>query len=251
MQKLSAVVITLNEINYIKDCVKSISFADEIVIIDSFSTDGTWEYLQSLPHVQSSQHPFENYTSQKNYALQKASHNWVLFIDADEVIPPNLKNEILEILKSPQKDAYYIFRKFIMNGVPLKYCGFQTDKQLRLFNKENTFFEPERLVHERLITSGTTGILKEKLDHHFYKSKEDYTRRILFYGQLKGKELFLKNKKPGFFVQKIKPAFKFFQKYIIRFGILDGKNGYTISKINAKGVAERYKEVKRLRKQQS
>lgn len=250
MQKLSAVIITLNEINNIKDCIESISFADEIIVVDSYSNDGTWEYLQQLSNVKASQHPFDNYTAQKTHALRKASYNWVLFIDADEIITPLLKKEIHQVLQKPTASAYYIYRNFIMNGHHLKYGGFQTDKQLRLFDKRNTAFIPGKLVHEKLQTTGTEKILKQPLEHHFYKSEEDYRRRIMLYGKLKGTELFQKGlTKPTAFHHYLKPGFKFFHKFIIRFGLLDGKRGYLISKINAKGVAERYKVIDKLRHQ--
>ncbi|GLB53562.1 alpha-L-glycero-D-manno-heptose beta-1,4-glucosyltransferase [Neptunitalea chrysea] len=249
MHKLSAVLITLNEINCIDPCIDSISFADEIIVVDSYSTDGTWEYLNTHDKVKASQRVFKNYTDQKSNALSLTSHNWVLFVDADEIITEESKNEILSVLKNPKADAYYIFRKFIMNNKPLKYCGFQTDKQLRLFDKRKAHFAPDRLVHEHLVTIGSSRILTHKLDHHFYKSYNDYSRRILFYGQLKGLELYRKNKKPNLFLRIIKPSFKFFYMFFVRFGILDGSRGFTIAKINAKGVLERYKHLKKLIKE--
>lgn len=248
MQKLSAVLITLNEISCIQACIESISFADELIVVDSYSTDGTWEYLQAHPRITASQHTFLNYTDQKSHALSLTTNHWVLFVDADEIITDTLRNEILEVLKAPAYDAYYIYRKFIMNGVPLKFCGYQTDKQLRLFDKNKAHFMPDKLVHERLVTTGTSKILSHKLDHHFYKSFEDYERRILSYGQLKGIELYRKAVKPNLFHYLIKPSFKFVHMYIIRLGILDGKRGLVIARINARGVAERYKKLKALRK---
>lgn len=251
MQKLSTVLITLNEISCIKACIESISFANEIIVVDSYSTDGTWEYLSAHPKVKAFQNPFKNYTDQKTYALSLATHDWVLLVDADEVITEQLQKEIMDELTNPEYDAYYIYRKFIMNGVPLKFCGYQTDKQLRLFNKHKAHFLPGKLVHERLITEGTSQRMKNPLDHHFYKSYEDYTRRILSYGQLKGMELYRKGAKNTLFLSLIKPSYKFIHMYLIRFGILDGKRGFIIASINAKGVAERYKKLKTLKKQEN
>lgn len=248
MQKLSALLITLNEIDNIEACLASISFADEIIVVDSYSTDGTWEFLKAKPNIKALQHTFANYTDQKSFALSQANFNWVLFIDADEIITPPLQEEIIQVLKKPEFDAYYIYRKFIMNGVVLNYSGFQTDKHLRLFDKQKGDFIPNKLVHERIVTTGTSAILKNKLEHHFFKSKEDYVRRIQSYGKLRGKELYTKGLRPTPFHHYIKPAFKFFHKFIIRFGFLDGKRGYVIARINARGVAERYKEINRLNK---
>ncbi|SFU64787.1 Glycosyltransferase involved in cell wall bisynthesis [Pustulibacterium marinum] len=248
-QKISALVITLNEINNIKNCIDSLSFADEIVVIDSYSTDGTWEFLQKAPNITAYQHAFENYMTQRSYALSKTNFDWVLFIDADEVITAPLQNEILNVLEKPGHEVYYFYRQFIMNGKPLKYSGFQTDKQQRLFLKTNVHYDKNRIVHEGLIYEGSSTVLKNKLEHHFFKSEEDYTRRILYYGKLRGQELFKKGIKPTFFHYYLKPLFRFLKKYIIRLGILDGYNGYLISKINAQGIKERYLEVDRQRKE--
>ncbi|GLB49956.1 glycosyltransferase family 2 protein [Neptunitalea lumnitzerae] len=248
MHKLSAVLITLNEINCIETCIDSISFADELIVVDSYSTDGTWEFLQNHPQIKAYQNTFKNYTDQKSFALNLASNNWVLFVDADEVVTTALKNEIKDVLKAPKADAYYVYRKFIMNNVPLKFCGFQTDKQLRLFNKSKAHFVPNKLVHEKIISKGSEAFLKNKLDHNFYKSEEDYKRRIKFYGTLKGQEIYQKKRPATIFHSLFKPSFKFFYMYIIRLGILDGRKGYKIASINAKGVAERYKEIKRIKK---
>ncbi|WP_417445003.1 glycosyltransferase family 2 protein [Joostella sp.] len=248
VKKLSAVIITYNEVNYIKDCIESVLFADEIIVVDSFSTDGTWEYLESHPKVTAIQHPFEDFTKQKSYALSLAKNDWVLFIDADEIITKELQSEIQTVLKNPSKEAYYIYRSFIMLGTPLRFSGFQTDKVYRLFNKMYVKFNPEKTVHEDLIVKGSSGGLNEKLEHHFFKSYKDYKRRMLLYGTYKGKELYKAKLNPNFYHLNIKPAYKFLTHYIIRLGFLDGKNGFIISKLNALSVKERYLEIKRLKK---
>ena len=93
-EKISALIITYNEMGYIEKCIDSIQFADEIIVVDSYSTDGTYEYLKNHPKVRVIQNEFENYTAQKSFALKWASHDWVLFLDADEVVTDKLRNEI-------------------------------------------------------------------------------------------------------------------------------------------------------------
>lgn len=247
-QKLSAVLITYNEIEHIAACLESVAFADEIVVIDSYSTDGTWEFLKNHPAVRALQHPFENFTAQKTWALQQAAYPWVVFIDADERITPALQDEILETIHHPNAcEAYYCYRQFIMGNKPLTYSGLQTDKACRLFKKEAVYFNPQKIVHEALVVNGRVGVLKNKLPHYFYKNYEAYKQKMLLYGRLRGLEEHRKGLCPHAFHRYLKPAYKFWNHFIWRGGFLDGKNGYIISYLNALSVYERYREVCRLR----
>ncbi|WP_297792442.1 glycosyltransferase family 2 protein [uncultured Eudoraea sp.] len=245
--KITALIITFNEIGYIENCIESIRFADEIIVVDSFSTDGTYEYLVNLENVKVIQHPFDNFTLQKSFALNQATNDWVLFLDADEVVSKTLKKEILKTVNSnPEHSAYWFYRKFMFQNKSLSFSGWQTDKNYRLFRKSKAKFSEERLVHETLNVDGTSGFLKEKLIHFCYKNFEEYKEKILSYGRLKAKESFFKEKKFNYFYMIFKPAWKFFHRYILRFGILDGKKGIIICYLDSLGVLERYRELKRL-----
>lgn len=247
--KITALVITYNEIGYIEKCINSVDFADEIIVVDSYSTDGTYEYLLEQPKVKVIQHPFENFTSQKSYALSQATNEWILFLDADEVISASLKNEIVKTVNSPNKDvAYWFYRQFMFQNSKLNFSGWQTDKNYRLFRKSKVQFSDKKIVHETLEIDGSSGILKEKLIHFCYKNYEDYKRKMLTYGRMKAKEAFYKEKKFSYFLLILKPVWKFFYHYILRLGILDGRKGIIICYLNALGDYERYKELKRLEK---
>ena len=234
---------------YIQECINSVEFTDEIIVVDSYSTDGTYEYLLKHPKVKVIQNPFENFTSQKSFALKQASCDWVLFLDADEVVPKKLKQEIIDTINS-NKDfvAYWFYRKFMFQNEPLRFSGWQTDKNYRLFRKSKAKFSDKKIVHETLEVQGESGILNERLVHYCYKNHEDYKDKMLKYGRLKAKESFYKEKKFNYFFFVFKPFWKFFNHYILRLGILDGKKGITICYLNALGVLERYKELKRLEK---
>ena len=246
-EKLSALIITYNEINSIKKCIESILFADEIIVVDSYSTDGTYEYLVSHPKIKVIQHPFFDFTSQKAFTLKQATNDWVLFIDADEVVTKALKKEIIKTINSDSKNvAYWFYRKFMFQNSPLNYSGWQTDKNYRLFRKSKAQFSDRKIVHETLDVNGDYGILKEKLTHFCYKNYEDYKRKMLQYGSLKAKESFYKEKKFSYILMILKPTWKFFNHYILRLGILDGKKGIIICYLNALGVLEHCKELKRL-----
>lgn len=248
-QKLSALVITYNEIGYIQDCIQSISFADEIVVVDSYSTDGTFEYLQNHPKVEVIQHPFENFTAQKSFALSKATNDWVLFVDADEVVSNKLQSEISQTINDPKAcEAYWFYRKFMFKNQRLRFSGWQTDKNHRLFRKSKVKFTDKKLVHESLEVDGSSCILTEKLTHFCYKNYDDYKAKMIKYGRLKAKEAFYKEKSFSYFGLVFRPLWKFFNHYVIRLGILDGKKGVIVCYLNALGVYERYRELKRLEK---
>ncbi len=246
-EKISALIITYNEIGFIEKCIQSIDFADEIIVVDSFSTDGTFEYLSNLKNVKVIQHTFDNFTLQKSFALKQASNDWVLFLDADEVVTENLKSEILKTLNSnPEHAAYWFYRKFMFQNKSLLFSGWQTDKNYRLFKKSKVKFSEEKLVHETLEVNGSSGILNEKLIHYCYKNFEEYKEKIISYGRLKAKESFFKEKKFNYFYMIVKPSWKFFHRYLLRLGILDGKKGIIICYLDALGVLERFRELKRL-----
>lgn len=248
-QKISALVITYNEMGYIENCLDSVSFADEIIVVDSYSTDGTFEYLTNRDGVKVIQHPFENFTSQKSFALKQASNDWILFLDADEVVSKNLENEIIATVNQPDAcEAYWFYRKFMFKKEHLRFSGWQTDKNHRLFRKSKAKFTDKKLVHESLEVNGTSCVLKEKLTHYCYKNYEDYKSKMLKYGRLKAKEAFYKEKRFNYFSLAFRPLWKFFNHYIIRMGILDGKKGIIVCYLNALGVLERYRELKRLEK---
>ncbi|MGB5691249.1 MAG: glycosyltransferase family 2 protein [Flavobacteriaceae bacterium] len=246
-QKITALVITYNEIGYVENCLKSVDFADEIIVVDSYSTDGTFEYLQNHPKVKVLQHPFKNFTLQKSFALEQASHDWILFLDADEVVPPVLRDEIIETVTSDKPHvAYWFYRQFMFGEQPLRFSGWQTDKNYRLFRKSKAKFSDKKIVHETLEIDGSSGILKEKLVHYCYKNYEDYKAKMLKYGRLKAKEDFFKERTFNYVFYIFKPFWKFFNHYILRFGFLDGKKGGIICYLNALGVLERYRELKKL-----
>ncbi|MBT8305441.1 MAG: CDP-glycerol glycerophosphotransferase family protein [Maribacter sp.] len=248
--KITALLITFNEINNIDAVLENISFADEIIIVDSLSTDGTIEKIKEYPQVKLVQHPFKNYTDQKSFAMEQATNDWVLFMDADERLSDTLKNEILKTVNSEGLEpvAYMFYRTFMFKDKILRFSGWQSDKNYRLFRKSKVYFDKERIVHETLVVDGTSGILKNKLIHYSYSDYEDYKSKMVKYGQMKAIEEHRKNKKayPYHFV--FRPLYKFLNHYLLRMGILDGAKGVTICYLNALGVYARYKELKRLRK---
>ncbi|MFT6934622.1 MAG: glycosyltransferase involved in cell wall biosynthesis [Maribacter sp.] len=246
--KVSAVFITFNEIIHIDEVLTNVQFVDEIIVVDSFSTDGTVERIKKRPNITLIQRPFVNYTDQKSYAMSLASNDWVLFMDADERITDRLKNELLKTINGDAKAvAYFFHRTFMFGQKVLRFSGWQSDKNFRLFRKSKVAFTKERIVHETLIVDGPVGILKSKLIHYSYKDYQDYKGKMVKYGQMKAQEELAKDYSPNLYHFIFRPGYKFFNHFIMRFGFLDGKRGVIISYLNALGVHSRYKELKRLR----
>jgi len=248
-KNLSVLIITLNEEIHMNELLNNLDFVNEIIIVDSYSNDKTREISESFPKVTVIQHPFENFPAQRNFAIAQAKNDWILFLDADERIPEILKEEILETVKNPKaKDAYYFFRKFMFMKKPLFFSGWQTDKNIRLFKRGKAKYKSTKFVHEKLEVNGSVGKLKNKLIHYSFTDYESYKQKMIYYGKLKAKELFLKEIKPNVFHFIIKPTYKFLQSYFIRLGILDGKKGVIICYLNALSVYNRYPELKKLHK---
>jgi len=134
--KITAIIPTLNEEINIEQAIKSVDFADEIIVIDSYSTDDT-VLLANKHNVKVIMREFDDYSSQKNYAIEKAKHNWIYVLDADERVTPLLKKEIKEVVKNPNDFVgFYVYRTFYFAGKKLKYSGYQHDKVIRLFRKD-------------------------------------------------------------------------------------------------------------------
>ncbi len=226
-------------------------FTDEIIVVDSFSTDGTIDRIKQYPKVKLLQRPFENYTDQKAFAMDQANNDWILFMDADERVTDVLKNEILHTVNGPNPaSAYYFYRTFMFQQKVLRFSGWQSDKNFRLFRKSKVVFTKDRIVHETLIVDGKIDVLENKLIHYSYKDYEDYKGKMIKYGKMKAQEELAKNYDPNPYHFFFRPSYKFFNHYILRLGFLDGKKGLIISYLNALGVHARYQELKRLRKTQ-
>ena len=246
-QKLSVLIITFNEEIHIKSLLHNIDFADEIIVVDSFSTDKTVEIITSFKDVQLIHHPFVNYTLQRNFALDQAKNEWVLFIDADERLTPDLKNEVLfTINNNNTASAYLIYRTFMFKNLKLHFSGWQTDKIFRLFNRINCRYTEDRMVHEKLIVKGSVATLKNKLIHFSYINYKDYKSKMYNYGILKANEKIKKGQKSSALLMIFHPVYTFFYHFFIRLGFLDGAKGITICYLNAYSIFIRYKELQRI-----
>ena len=245
-QKITAIIPTLNEESNIEGAIDSLTFAKEIIVIDSYSTDNTLSICKEKG-VKIIQRQFDDFSNQKNYAIDQASFDWIFILDADERIPPELSEEVIKIINNPEGfDAFNIYRTFYYKESKISFGGWQSDKVIRLFRKDKCRYDG-KLVHERIKCNGRIGFLKNRIDHYSFKNREQYEKKLEMYAGLQATEL-LQNKKTVTLMHRlVKPPFRFIVLYFIRFGFLDGKKGFVLAKAHSKGVLQRYLKYRELK----
>lgn len=230
---LSLAVITYNEEDNIIRLLDSIAeIADEIIIVDSFSTDQTKEVaLRKYPQVQFYQKEFEGYGAQKNYALSFCTQDWILFLDADEIPNEILINSIQKIIKSENTEFDIYNAKFNNHlGIHLiKYGGWGNVSRERLFKKGVTKYSDDK-VHEFLITTGNAGVLEGKIDHYTYKSIFHHVSKINKYSDLMAEKMMENGRTTNRFKMLVSPVFEFWKVYFFKLGFLDGFIGFYIAR---------------------
>lgn len=242
MQTLSVIIPTYNEEAYIERALMSLQFADEIIVIDSFSTDRTVAITNNY-NCKIIQREFDNFSNQKNHALQFATCDWVLFVDADERIPYTLQNQILDAMKSEKHSGYKLkFPHFFMNRFLYHHYNYVT----RLVKRNECHFEGS--VHEKLIINGSVGKLNSPVLHYTYKGLQHYINKKDSYAWFQAEQLLKKGKKATYFHLAFKPFYRFFSSYILRGGFRDGIPGLAVAGINAYGVFSRYAKLILLQK---
>jgi glycosyltransferase involved in cell wall biosynthesis len=223
---VSAIITTFNEIDFIEDCIRSVEWADEIYVIDSFSTDGTVDLIrQKLPHVRLEQREYLGAASQKNYAIDRAAHDWIFYIDADERVTPELRDELMRTLEGPLGPwAWSVGRRNFMIGQEVKYSGLQRDRVTRLFHRKHARY-PNKRVHADLVVDGATGRLEHRMDHHYIRSFDHMIAKMTRYANWAAAQMFIDGKTTsllGIFVHTIS---KFLRDFVVNFGFLDGSRG--------------------------
>ncbi len=246
--KITAIIPTLNEEDRIEKVIRSVQWADEILIIDSFSSDKTLELARQYG-VRILQRGFDNFSAQKNHAIEQASHDWIFLLDADELPTSELIKEIKNILRvGTECSAFWIRRINFIGKKRIRFSGWQNDKCIRLFNKKNARYNG-RYVHEEIETAGRICSLKNPILHYTYKNKKHFEQKLDLYARLKAKEWALKGKKYCFFQQLFHSLYRFFKHYILHFGFLDGKSGWLIANHYRMTIWKRYEYLKRIRKE--
>lgn len=247
MIQLSAVIITFNEERNIERCLKSLQLvADEIIVVDSFSTDKTKEICAQF-NTTFITHPFKGHIQQKNYALDQAKYPYVLSLDADEALSKELTESILEVKKNWQFPAYRMNRLTNYCGNWIKHGSWYPDSKVRLAIKNEVFWGGDN-PHDKLLLKSTESIgsLQGDLLHYsYYSIKEHYQQQDRF-STIAAQALFEKGKKAPWYKLFLNPMASWIKDIIIRSGYLDGKSGFTVAKISALSVFWKYKKLRDL-----
>jgi glycosyltransferase involved in cell wall biosynthesis len=223
---VSAIITTLNEYDYIEDCIRSVEWADEIYLIDSFSIDGTVDLVrQKFPRVRLEQREYLGAASQKNYAIDRAQHDWIFYIDSDERVTSELRDEILRTLEGDLRHwGYSIGRRNFMLGKEVRYSGLQRDRVTRLFHRKHARY-PNRRVHADLLVDGPVGMFASKMDHFYIRTFDHMIAKMTRYANWGAAQMFIDGKTtaaPAIFGHALA---KCFRDYIVNLGFLDGTRG--------------------------
>jgi len=224
---LSVAIITYNEEEDLPKTLESVKdIASEIIIVDSHSTDKTVEIAKAYG-AKVYKEEWKGFGKQKNSALEKCTQPWILSIDADEVVSPELKESIIKELKNPKFDCYEINRKTFYLGKFLEHVWFP-EWRLRLFKKGKAFFSGD--IHETIKCKGKVGRLEGLLYHYSFKNLEEHFSKTIKYAKISAEAEFKKGKKFKLYKLFLNPAWAFFKIYFLKGGILDGVRGLAVAK---------------------
>ena len=237
--KVSVIITTFNEEWNIAACVESVLWADEIFLVDSYSTDRTMEIARQYPIVTRRREYFGS-AAQKNWSIDRVKHNWVLVLDADERVTDELAREILEILgEEPEYRGYYIRRQNIMAGKMIRHSGWSTDKVIRLFHRGHGRY-PNRRVHADVDIDGPIPILRNYLTHYTFRNFDQYLEKSLNYARWGAAQAFREGRTAGFKEVGARPFWRFIRSYFLQLGILDGLHGLVVCGLQGFGVFLKY-----------
>lgn len=247
VKKLAVLILTYNEEKNIEECVQSVNFADEIILIDSGSTDQTGQIAEKLG-AKFIYHPMdEGFAGQRNFALQQTKADWVLYLDADERITPELAQEIKEIIAQDQQYAYQILRNNVVFGQHVRHGGHGPDYSLRLYPRLAISWEG--VVHEQAKVSLPIRKLKNGMLHYTYTSWDRYFFKFNQYTTMMAEKMLENGKKTNITDIALRPWFAFIRFYLLKSGWRDGRIGFIMAVYHAFYTMTKYVKLYYLRKE--
>ncbi|MFZ9151470.1 MAG: glycosyltransferase family 2 protein [Burkholderiales bacterium] len=237
--RTSAIIITKNAGSMIQRCVESVAWADEIIVVDSGSTDDTAEFCREMGVKFYVTSDFPGFGPQKNRALSLATGDWVVSIDADEWITPELRDEMRAVMTKPTAAAYAVPRRSSFCGRYMKHSGWWPDHVIRLFRRDAARFSDDR-AHERLLVEGVTRKLKQPLMHEAISTMDQMLGKMNLYSTASARMLHERGRKASLATAVFHGSWAFFRTYILRLGFLDGREGFILAVANAEGSYYRY-----------
>ena len=244
MNSISAIVITKNEEANIRECLESLRWVDEIVVVDSGSSDRTVEICREFTD-RVFVHDWPGFGPQKNRALGYATASWVLAIDADERVSPDLQAEIRAVLQAPEHPAYELPRLSWYCGRFIRHSGWRPDHVLRLFERGKGRFSDD-LVHEQVLVAGPVGRLGHDLIHYSFRNLEQVLRVVNRYSSLGAEQKFRSGQRSGLGRALGHGLWEFFSTYLLKGGFLDGRQGLMLAISNAEGSYYKYLKLMEL-----
>ncbi|MFZ4479680.1 MAG: glycosyltransferase family 2 protein [Rhodoferax sp.] len=240
MTQLSVIIITFNEAANIKACLESVSFADQVLVLDGGSTDGTTELARAMGAQVHVAPDWPGFGRQKNRALDLARHPWVLSLDADERVTPELAGQIRQAIERGGSEAFQIPRLTQFCGRWIRHCGWTPDLVLRLFKRGSARFSDD-LVHERVIVSqGVTSRLASPLLHFSYPTPSHYWRKLEQYSQAWARQRFERGQTTSMLRAALAGVVAFLRSYVFRLGFLDGAIGLAVCTMQAEAAFGKY-----------
>lgn len=240
---LTAVITTLNEEVNVRDCLESVAFADEVLLVDSFSTDRTVEIARGFPRVRVVQREYFGSAAQKNWAMDQVTTPWLLIVDADERIPDRLAREIRAVIdREPEESQFFVRRENVFIDRVIRHSGWSTDKVVRLV-RSGTVRYPNRRVHADLPADGPTPTLLAPMIHYTCRSLPQYLEKLHRYAAWGAADSFRQGRRAGFVELLLRPLWRFFRMYVVQGGFLDGGHGLVLCALQAWGVFLKWARV--------
>ncbi|MHB0926532.1 MAG: glycosyltransferase family 2 protein [Gallionellaceae bacterium] len=246
MPSLSVIIITQNEASNIRACLESVAWADEIIAVDSGSTDDTVSICKAMGAQVYMSTDWPGFGQQKNRALNYATKDWVLSIDADERVTPELREELIQAMNEGHASGYYLPRLSQFCGASIHHSGWYPDYVLRLFRRDAGRFS-DNLVHESVLLAGRTARLKNPLLHYSYLTTDDVERKVEHYSTAAAQQMFQSGKQSNWLDAVLRAGWAFVRTYFLRLGVLDGSAGLSIARMNARTTYLKYRKLEALR----
>lgn len=250
MMALSVIIITKNEAANMRACLESVAWADEVIVLDSGSTDDTvaiGKELRAQVHVSEG---WPGFGQQKNRALGYATRDWVLSLDADERVTPELREQLTAAMANAGYSGYYIPRLSQFCGKFVRHSGWYPDYVLRLFRRGAGKFSGDE-VHERVLLDGHAGKLSSPLLHYSYRTAEDVERKVQHYATAAARQMHASGKKATWLDAPVRGSWAFLRTYLLRLGVLDGGAGLAIAHMNARTTYLKYRRLREMASGQS